>query len=138
MRLGRTQGEPLGDGLRARGRGIRHPHEHGRCREPAPQVAGDAPRQRGIAGEERLHEARAQQRVGARQALMLLEGEARHRDDRRHDTAALLVELAGGDRDDAAEVAAAAERLHREGSAVDAQRRSRARTAAEHPADLGR
>ena len=132
LRLGGAQREPLGDRVRARGRGIRHPTSTGAAGNPPHRSREIRRASVGIAGEERLHQAGAKHRVGARETLVLLEREARHRDDRGHDPAALLVEVAGGDRDDAAQVAAAAERLHRERRVVDPQRRSRPRAAAEH------
>ena len=109
----------------------------GRCRQPAPQVAGDTPREGRVVAQQRVHESRPQERPRAVETLLLLEREPGHRDDGGHDAAALLVEVAGGHRDHAAQVPAAPEGLQREGRAGDPQRRRRAGAPAQHDADLG-
>jgi hypothetical protein len=74
---------------------------------------------------------------GRGRAHVLLEGEPGHRDDRGHDAAALEVEVGAGDRDEAAQVPAAPERLHRHPVAVHLELRRRAGAAAQHRARLG-
>jgi hypothetical protein len=128
--------EQFGDRVGPGRRGIRHRHRHRRGRQRSPQVARDAAGQGRVAGQQRLEQPRTQGAACPAEPLLLFEREAGHCDDGGHDPATLLVEVAGGDGDDAAEVSAAAQGLQGERDVTEAQRRTGARPAVQHPRHL--
>ena len=129
----RAQLEPFDDGVVRR---IRRRHQHGGGRQPAPHVARDAAREGGVTRPQRLQHAAAHERPRAGDAGALLEREPRHRDDRGDQPAPLLVEVAGGDGDHAAQMPGAAQRLQGERRVVDRERRARTRPASQHARDV--
>ena len=123
--LVRAQLEEFRQPAVAGGGGVGEGDDDGGGRERSPRVARDAARECRVVREQRLDEARPQRTAGTAEALVLLERESGHGDDRRDHSAPLLVELAGGDRDDSAEMPSSAQGLQRERPSRDPQRRCR-------------